>query len=512
MNETVFHTFAVEMANPEERTVSGLAAPYNETIQHNGRSVRFSKGMFGNEPLANGVHLQYGHDGEPIGRVIEATETDNGLLVKARLTTTSKANDVYTMLKDGTLNKFSVGFVPRASEMDGDTTVWTSVDLHEISVVPRPAFNSAAVAEVHSADTTKEMEIDESTMSEEITNEVAELREAYSDLSRKVTLLGTVEAPAPKQSFTNGGELLKALAAGDDAAKQEFTYTGSTLATNVEPHPAWVNRPLQLVNDNRYVLPLFNQQELPEFGSVVEFPYTSAINGTVGVQANEGDALNAISLNVSMGTASVKTFAATSSLSRQAIDRSDVAFLTSTLDLQAREYALKTDDAVRQALIAASGVQAGTALTVDSAANWVGLVEDSAGLIWDNGLGLTAEILIVSPAVIKRLVTLSDTTGRPVFKLNGDGMNTIGSASVTGLGGFRGMISGMPVYVDRKLTGNTVYVASSQAITSYWSQGAPFRITLPNVLSLTQDFSLWGYGAVAVPYPLGIVKVDTTTA
>lgn len=511
--EQFTHTFAVEMADPEERTISGLAAPYNETIVHNGRSVRFSAGMFGENALRGDVHLQYGHDGEmPIGRVIEAKETPAGLRIKARLTTTPKANDVYTMLKDGTLKNFSVGFVGRESQQDEDgTQIWTKVDLHEVSVVPRPAFQSAAITEVHSAaDTTTEMETDEFTMSDEIVNEVGELKEAFSDLERKVALLHTADAAPAVSKFKSGGEVLKALAAGDEGAKQEFTYTGSTLATNVQPHPAWVNRQLLLVNGQRYVMPLFDQQDLPEFGTTVSYPYTSAHSGVVAEQVAEGDALGAIGLTVSTGTATVKTYAASSSLSRQAIERSDVAFLDATLRLQGLQYALATDSAVRSALTGATGTQAGTALTVDNASNWAKLIEEGRGLIWDNSNGLSADFLLVSRPVMTRLATMVDSVGRPLFDLNGDGEQSLGVTDLSGFGGYRGKIANFPVFVDPHLTGNTVYVCSKSALITYASPGAPFNITLPNVLNLTQDFSLWGYQAIAVPNPLGIVEVNAT--
>jgi HK97 family phage prohead protease len=506
MTDQITYTFAADTAELEEkREISGLAAPYGETITHNGRKVRFEKGMFAG---AEEAHLYFNHeDGLPIGKVFHFEDTDEGLRIKARIAKTAKGNDVYALLQDGSLDKFSVGFIGQQFRQDDDVTVWEKVDLHEVSVVPRPAFKSAAIAEVHSADTTTETEIDDFNMNEEITNKVAELEESFSDLERKVALFGT-STPAVTQNYSNGGELLKGLAAGKEDAKQAFAYTGATSTDADVIRPAWLNRGLKLVDENRNVLNLFGRAALPTTGNSIEYPVVSGVSGTVGVQGNEGDDLPYMEVTIDTATAPVKTYGGYSSISRQAIERSDVAYLQTVLDFQARQYAKVTNAAVRTALTGATGVNTGT-LTVDNAGAWIDTVVDSAALIEDNSKGSNAEFVLMGRGVFKRLAHMVDTTGRPLFALNADGANTIGSVNVRGV---VGNIAGLPIVVDPALTGNNVFVASSDALVSFESAGAPFRLQDENIINLTKDFSLYGYMAIAVVNPLAVVKVNATLA
>ncbi len=98
-----------------------------------------------------------------------------------------------------------------------------------------------------------------------------------------------------------------------------------------------------------------------------------------------------------------------------------------------------------------------------------------------------------------------DSAGRPLFVVNGDGVNTIG---VTNVLGSRANVAGMPVVVGPRMPATSVYVASSEALTVFESPGAPVRLQDENIINLTKDFSLYGYLAIAVTNAKGIVKVD----
>lgn len=506
MTDIHYHVFAADTAELEEkREISGLAAPYGETVIREGRKVRFEKGMFGD---VSETHLYFNHEeGLPIGKVFHIEDTDEGLKIKARISRTAKGDEVYTLLRDGVLQKFSVGFIGREQRQEDDTTVWTKVDLHEVSVVPRPAFKSAAIAEVHSADSTNEKE-NLSNIMDSNENEVAELKEAFSDLERKVALFGT-STPEVKSSFATGGAALKALATGSDEAKQEFAYTGATTTDADVSRPGWINRGLVIIDKGRPVLNAFNREPLPADGLSIEYPFVSATTGDVAVQAAEGDDLAYLEVGIDTASAPVKTYGGYSEISRQAIERSDVSYLDGVLRYQAASYAKVTNAAVRTALTGATGIQTGTAITVDSSTVWIDFVVDGVGLINDNGLGAVADFVLVPLSVFKRIAHLVDDNARVQFDVNGDGSNTIGNANLTGL---RGTLAGMPLVVDPGLTGSNVYMVSSQAITSWESPGAPFRLQDENILNLTKQFSLYGYMAVGVTNAKGIVKVNATLA
>ena len=345
-------------------------------------------------------------------------------------------------------------------------------------------------------------------MNESINTEVAELKEAFGDLERKVALFGT-STPEVKSNFASGGEALKALASGSAEAKQEFAYTGATTADADVIRPAWINKGLVIVDKGRPVLNLFNRDSLPATGNSIEYPVVSAQTGDVALQAAEGDDLAYLEVGIDTATAQVKTYGGYSEISRQAIERSDVAYLDAVLRHQAASYAKVTNAVVRTTLTGASGVQAGTAITADSTGAWLDFVIDGVGLINDNGAGAQADFILAPLSVFKRIAHLVDDNARVQFNVNGDGSNTIGNANLVGL---KGTLAGMPIVVDAGMTGDNVYMVSSDAITTWESAGAPFRLQDENILNLSKQFSLYGYMAVGVTNAKGIVKVNATLA
>lgn len=507
--------FEIREVNQEERTVSGLAVPFDQTIEVGGFRESFARGAFDDNVTAT---LFYGHDhrsgGLPIGKLIKSRNTDKGYEVTARISETDKGNEVYQLLKDGVLNRFSVGFEPITDRETKDgVVVRTKALLKEVSIVPMPAYTGAVIAEVRDNSNNKENEMTEMIDNSE---EVADLRSAVNDLERKFAVLGDTKSDTHATSqFRSGGEWLSALAKGEDAARMQVrAFTGATTADSIAT-PAWLNDQLRIVEEKRDVLNLFNRSALPSTGNSIEYPKVSAETGTVGAQGGEGLDLPYMEVALTTATAPVVTYGGYSALSRQAIERSDVAYLDAVLRFQTQQYAKATNIAVRNALVNATGVQtlnapgsspdAATPVLVNpTAIEWVSMVNDAAALVDDNARGAQAEVLVVSRDVFRQLIGLTDSTGRPMFVLNGDGINSVGNATVRNA---RGTIAGMPVVVIGGLADNTALFVSAEAITSFESAGAPFRLQDENIINLTKDFSLYGYMAVAVKNPLAVVKV-----
>ena len=91
----------------------------------------------------------YGHE-EPIGKVVEGRDTEEGFEIVAKISDTPRGNEIYTLLQDDVLNRFSVGFYPVKDRKEGQTIVREEVTLLEVSVVPFPAFSGAKITEVRS--------------------------------------------------------------------------------------------------------------------------------------------------------------------------------------------------------------------------------------------------------------------------------------------------------------------------------------------------------------------------
>lgn len=506
-------SFEVRAVETDDRTVEGIAVPYNQIAEVGGYKERVAKGAFGSP---QNVTLYYGHDHKhgnmPIGRVVEFRDTDEGLVIKAQIAKTTRGDEAYALLREGVLSKFSIGFVPTKSSREGDVIVRQAGVLKEVSLVDWPAYSNAVVSQVRSEDTDN-LNSKEKEMSDDTTNapEVTEIRESVSALERTVTMLTEKvgnNTPAPASEYRSGGEMLKGLAAGKDSAAMEVrAFTGAT-STDAAVQPAWVTSPLKVQVEKRDVINLFGKAALPASGNSIEYPQVSGTAGTVGAQALEGDDLPYMEVTVTTKSAPVITYGGYSSLSRQAIERSDVAYLETVLRFQAQQYAKATNVAARNALVGATGTNTGSLPLNATAKQWLGLVLDSAGLIEDNSLGANAEFVVMSRNRFKELATLVDSNGRPLFEVNGDGANTVGSANLVTP---RASVAGLPVVVAGGIDDNTVFITSSDAMVTYESAGAPFRLQDENVINLTKDFSLYGYMAVAVTNPLAVVKVTVAT-
>jgi hypothetical protein len=98
--------------------------------------------------------------------------------------------------------------------------------------------------------------------------------------------------------------------------------------------------------------------------------------------------------------------------------------------------------------------------------------------------------------------TIVDTTGRPLFDVNGDGANTVGNVSVVRVAG---SVAGFPVVVIPTLAANSMYVVSSDALIV--REDAVKSLQDENIRNLTKEFSIYGYMAVEVANPIAIVKV-----
>lgn len=510
-----FRSSDVIEVRADKREVVGLAVPYGQIT-----SIRDAAGEY-KESFAPGsigdgveapVYFAHNHrtNGLSVGYISESRNTDAGLQIVAKIHRNARGDQLLRDIVTGTIKSFSVGFNPiEHSEQDG-VVVRTKVSLEEVSLVESPAYVGALVTEVRDTNNTKK-EDDDTHMSEandNLSNEVNGLRDTVTELERKLSVLEVREESAPVE-YRSGGHFLKDLAEGKEEAKTLVrAFTGATTVDADVTRPAFINDTLKLVEKQRVVKNLFSTAPLPASGNSIEFPYVKTETGTVGAQASEGADLPYLELVIDTATAPVITYGGYSSLSRQAIERSDVSYLESVLRFQAIQYGDATEKAVRDALAAATGTNTvelgGATGSNKTAAQYLEAVIDAKASIDDNSKGLTADVILVSRDVHKKLSLLVDTTGRPVFSLNGDGSNTFGDIPA---GRLAGVIDGTPMVVGKQLSAGTIVVASAQALTSYESAGAPFALQDENIINLTKDFSLYGYFAVAVKDAKGIAKI-----
>jgi HK97 family phage prohead protease len=101
------------------------------------------------------------HDpSQPIGKWLEASEDDHGLLLKGRLNLgVQRARETYELLKEGDIDGLSIGYRIKEYSVDTSTHVWTleKVDLREVSVVSLGANDNATIGSVKAAKAAHEL-------------------------------------------------------------------------------------------------------------------------------------------------------------------------------------------------------------------------------------------------------------------------------------------------------------------------------------------------------------------
>lgn len=493
--------FDVRLDTVLERSVTGIAVPYDQDANIGGQyTERFQRGAIDN---VDNVKLFYGHT-DPIGKVTLGRETDAGYEITAHISQTPKGDEVLTLMRDGVLNKFSVGFVPLESERDGQTVIRTKVALREVSIVPFAAYSNANITEVRNDEPNNLTESEQNPMSETTELDVRAVADEVAEL-RRIVEAGTPEVITPAApEFRSAGEALKAIAAGDENAIR--AYTGSTTADSVVKN-AFVGDLTRIVDQVAVLRNVFSTGVLPAEGNYIEYAQLGSNTVPVAQQSAEGDDLTLGKITVTTATAIVKTFGGYVRLSRQEIERSSVMVLDSTLRAQAIAIgkAMNTEMRSIYGTAVAASVTAGRKVTIGATptyATWLAAAIDASVKLSAEGLSIDA--LIVDTANFKSLMSLVGSDGRPVFLTSGAGVNNIGTLNIPTLGG---QFANIPVILDPDLSGKTAFV-NSAAIRMYSSPVV--RLQQENIINLSKDFSVYSYVATAPEIPTGIIAVTAS--
>ena len=113
---------------------------------------KFKREAFDNTDMSD-VIMQYDHEGKVLARISNDTLSveidDKGLFVKADLSKSESARNLYEEIKNGLITKMSWAF-PRSSEMRFDketrTIVWEKINkIYDVSAVSIPANQGTSI-------------------------------------------------------------------------------------------------------------------------------------------------------------------------------------------------------------------------------------------------------------------------------------------------------------------------------------------------------------------------------
>lgn len=143
----------------EGRIIFGTVVPYGQVAEVNDGygpyRESFAFGAFARsiEQRADKVKLFSVHNGHvklPIGRSIMFEERRAGLYGEFLVSRTADGEDALTLVKDGAVDAFSVGFKPMNHRKEKGVTVRTEAALREVSLVGLPAYSGALLTGVRS--------------------------------------------------------------------------------------------------------------------------------------------------------------------------------------------------------------------------------------------------------------------------------------------------------------------------------------------------------------------------
>lgn len=508
------------------RTVRGLAVPYGVEIElFDGYFETIAPGALADRAEdATSLKLFYRHN-EPIGLIISITETAEGIEIVARFSDTQAARDAYQLVRDGVIDRLSIGFVPLAFERTEDEagvhTTITSLDLREVSLVPFPAYDGATITEVREQPTTTERNtptMTDNAPAYALASDLDDLRADITAMEQRASLAAAERGTAPAVDARTPGEALKAIvndeayrASIDDLMMRAYDGTVSS-ADSTLTHPQWIKDLVRLVDKPNVVAGLFATGPLPAEGMNLDFTELDTNSLSVKVQENEGDDLPLGKVTTKDRTTPIKTFGGYTKLTRQAIERTRVNLLDVHLrgmalaagQMKAAYFASQLNEAVKS--------QDANKLTVSKAANaltWADLADlfiDAAAQFVDQAL--TLDGLIVDKATFKALTGLTGTDGRPLMRVNENPANTIGTTNARAL---TGVLLDVPITCNLRANAGdlgegivgTFY--NAEAMRTY--ETPLTQLQDENIVNLSKAFSVYRYGAVATEYPTGLVPL-----
>jgi phage head maturation protease len=485
-------SFTIDAAEGEapRRTISGIAVRYNTPAKvSDGTMVAFAPGSLpvdGRAPT-----LQMYHDSSKvIGTVTERLETPEGMLFVAKVSNTRDGDEALVLAADGALPEVSVGVEPIKFKYDKEgTMIVTSASWSELSLVARGAFD-APIQQV-AASTPEEEEvttIQEAPQQEtETMNETVEAPAIIEASKATQTIFATAKKefhmPTPAEyisAFVTNPDKFAEMRSGIEAAAPNVLTTD---IPGVLPLPI-----VQPVYNNfigrRPVIDAIGAKAMPQGGKVFIRPEVTT-HTSIGVQSTENTALTQGTFVVTDNQVTKGSYGGFVTLSEQSIDWSTPEIIGLVLDDMGRIYANATDN------VAADNLKTGATVTQNFAAAsiadpsyWSSWIGTAAQTILSGSNGNLPTHLFVSPDYWGYLLSLSDTSKRPLFPQVGP-MNAFGNLTP---GQPNGVAFGLSVVVDRNFADETVIVGDASGYEIFEQQKGAISIDVPSTLSRTIAF------------------------
>jgi HK97 family phage prohead protease len=512
--ETLYIEASSIECSEEKREISGKIVPMGtgEIGNTNLGAYVFEAGSIEIEDPSK-IRLLSQHDmKKPVGKMLSAEIKEDGIYAVFRLSRSQAGSDALIMASEGLVSGLSIGaeIIKSKPSRNGHTVV-TAAKLKEVSLVTEPAFKSAQVLEIAAEEVTP-VEENPTTESETAVEETTPAVEATPSVEAAAVEAArpTVTAAyytAPRINLAPEVFLENTIRAqfGDENARQYLKAASDTNTTDVAGLVP-TRQLTEVINGKttatRATIDAISSGVLPDAGMKFQIPRVK-VAPTVAVAA-EGGAFSDTQVEIEYLDVDVVKFAGMQLFDVEVLDRTSPAFFAELQSLMADQYA-KATNAYAFDEIASVATVDGTAVTLP----WDGdelsaFIARSAASIYTNTFKFATGV-IVSPTQWANLITLNDTTKRPILTAASP-MNATGAIGAASL---RGSLLGLDMYVDYTQTGEgdaTIMVVNRDSFT--WYESPRLQLRADKVGTGKVEVGYYGYGALAQKINAGAFRFD----
>ena len=496
----------ITAADSNTRTVTGRIVTWNEEGNTSAGRTVFKPNSI---TLGKNVKLLWEHRLErPLGKLISAEITDQGIEAQFKVAGTIAGDDYLTEAAEGLRDGLSVGVkVDSWNNEDGVMTI-DAAKLIEVSAVTEPAISSARVAEVAASEGGEDKnsepapaDSDKPTEGEQVSDTTAPAP-AVEEAVEAAKVAPAVTAafytkPRVNLNVTAGQYALAQVRAAQGDADSRDLIAALDAATTTENigvvPPTYLRDLIGIIDASMPFADSIEQGVLPATGMKFYRP----VLGTQATTAQTAEAVELDSTDTTITSLEVNVvkIGGANKISVELLERSDPAYLDVLLRELAASWAQKADAYAFAQATASAGTSTGGTLVAAIA----DAIADSYAIVRK-----TPNRYLADTGNFATLLSAVDGNDRPLFAAaapqNAAGLITQGSTN--------GTVAGLNLVVDANIdTGAGVLgiVYPSDAATFYKS--AAFQIRSNVVSTAEVEVGVYGYVALAPKYPTAFRKV-----
>ena len=504
----------VTAADSNKRTISGKIVTWGEQGNTSAGATVFAKDSIA---LNKNVKLLWEHElTKPLGRLVDATITEDGIDAIFKIANTMAGEDALVEAAEGLRDGFSVGVaVNEWSNKEGVMEI-TAAELVEVSLVTEPAIRSARVEQVAASEEQNSEPAEDSDKTTETEGE--QVSDTTVPAAPAVETVEAAATPAPTQVqaayYTSprvnlnvtAGEYIKAQVnamRGDvDARDLIAALDVATVSENagVVP-PTYLREVIGVVDASRPFIDSIDRAALPASGMKIYTPRITA-QATVA-QTAEGVEFDSTDTAIDTIETNVVKFAGANIVNVELLDRSEPSYVDQLIRMLAASYAQKTD-------AYALGLARDTAVNSDGPTIYGSVtkgIADAYGV-----MRFTPNRFLVAPSAAGTIdfhdvLSAEDDAGRPLFAA----ANPSNAGGLVSQGSTNGTVAGLSLVVDPNYAGDKwALVYPSAAMTFHESGTLQLRSTV--VANGQVEIGLYGYVAAVNKYPTAFRKLTVTPA